>query len=497
MLGHNTWTLALLASLLPAVTSSVVHPSRRQSSLESFIQSESTVALQGVLNNIGANGSSVAGASSGVVVASPSKSNPDYFYTWTRDAALTLAMVVEGFMAGDTSLENVIQQYITAQATVQTISSPSGGLSDGAGLGEPKFNVDLTAFTGDWGRPQRDGPALRASALIAYGNYLVGAGKQSVAKTNIWPIVQNDLNYVAQYWNQTGFDLWEEVDGSSFFTVAAQHRALVEGSAFATTLGQSCDICDSQAPQILCFLQGFWNGTSAISNLPSDNRSGLDANSVLSSIQTFDPNSSCDDTTFQPCSARALSNHKLYVDSFRAIYGVNSGKPTGQAVAVGRYPEDTYQGGNPWYLTTLAAAEQLYDALYQWKKQGSLAITQTSLPFFQDLVPSATLGNYSSSSSTYSSITSAVKTYADGFYSIVQQYTPNNGSLAEQFSRDTGTALSAGDLTWSYAAFLTAAARRSEIVPPSWGASKANKVPSQCQGGSASGTYTTPTLSPW
>jgi glucoamylase len=149
------------------------------------------------------------------------------------------------------------------------------------------------------------------------------------------------------------------------------------------------------------------------------------------------------------------------------------------------------------YLTTLAAAEQLYDALYQWKNQGSLAITQTSLPFFQDLVSSASPGNYSSSSSTFLSITSAVKSYADGFYSIVQQYTPSNGSLAEQFSRETGTPLSAGDLTWSYAAFLSASARRNGVVPRSWGASGANQVPSQCQGGSVSGTYTAPTVSPW
>jgi glucoamylase len=74
MVGHNILTFALL---VPAVTSSVIRPSRRQSSLDSFIQSESTVALQGVLNNIGANGTSDAGASPGVVVASPSKSNPD------------------------------------------------------------------------------------------------------------------------------------------------------------------------------------------------------------------------------------------------------------------------------------------------------------------------------------------------------------------------------------------------------------------------------------
>lgn len=423
-------------------------------------------------------------------------------------------MVVDRFITGDSSLETVIQQYITAQAKLQAVSNPSGGLSDGSGLGEPKFNVNESAFTGAWGRPQRDGPALRATALIKYGNQLLSSGKKSIVKSNIWPVVSNDLNYVAQYWNQTGFDLWEEVQGSSFFTIAAQHRALAEGSTFAKALGESCAGCDSQAPQVLCFLQDFWNGTAVIANLGSSGRSGLDANSVLTSIHTFDPNAPCDDTTFQPCSSRALSNHKLYVDSFRSIYGINSGKKAGSAVAVGRYPEDSYMGGNPWYvtlladieitsdneiryLTTLAAGEQLYDALYQWKKQGSLAITQTSLPFFKDLVSSATVGNYSSTSPTYTSVTNAVKAYADGFVSIVQQYTPSNGSLSEQFSRDNGTPLSARDLTWSYAAFLTASDRKAGSMPKSWGASQANKVPSKCHGGSATGTYVTPTATSW
>ncbi|KAJ5660218.1 Glycoside hydrolase family 13 [Penicillium longicatenatum] len=493
------WTAKFLtfALLAPGALASALHPARRQSSLSSYIKSESSIAFQGVLDNIGADGSKVSGASSGVVVASPSKVNPDYFYTWTRDAALTLKVLVDRFIAGDSSLESTIQQYISAQAKLQTVSNPSGDLSDGSGLGEPKFNVDSTAFTGDWGRPQRDGPALRATALIAYGKHLVSAGKESLVTSNIWPIVQNDLNYVAQYWNQTGFDLWEEIQGSSFFTIAAQHRALVEGSAFAQSLGQSCTGCDSQAPQVLCFLQDFWNGSSVVSNLANDGRSGLDANSLISSIQTFDPEAACDDMTFQPCSARALSNHKLVVDSFRSIYTINSGKSAGEAVAIGRYAEDTYQGGNPWYLATLAAAEQLYDALYQWNKQGSMAVTQTSLPFFQALVSSAATGSYSSSSSTYSSLTSAVKTYADGFVSIVQQYTPSNGSLAEQFTRDSGVPTSAGDLTWSYAAFLTAEDRRAGAVPSSWGASGASQAPSQCSGSSATGSYATPSVGAW
>lgn len=98
------------------------------------------------------------------------------------------------------SLQTEIQNYIIAQAKVQGVSNPSGSLSDGSGLGEPKFEVTLDAFTGDWGRPQRDGPALRAIVLISYGNWLVDNGYSDTAVSAIWPILANDLAYVVQYW---------------------------------------------------------------------------------------------------------------------------------------------------------------------------------------------------------------------------------------------------------------------------------------------------------
>jgi hypothetical protein len=46
-------------------------------SLSNFIASESPIALQGVLNNIGPNGTDASGASPGIVIASPSTSNPN------------------------------------------------------------------------------------------------------------------------------------------------------------------------------------------------------------------------------------------------------------------------------------------------------------------------------------------------------------------------------------------------------------------------------------
>ncbi|WPH04005.1 extracellular glucoamylase protein, protein [Acrodontium crateriforme] len=464
---------------------------RATGSLSSWLASESTVALQGILNNIGASGSKAPGAKSGIVVASPSTSNPNYFYSWTRDSALTFKCLVDQFLAHGTSgLESQIQNYINAQSIVQGISNPSGGMCSG-GLGEPKFNVDETAFTGAWGRPQRDGPALRATALIAYSRYLISKGQTSQVQSIIWPIVENDLSYVTQYWNQTGFDLWEEINSSSFWTTAAQYRALTEGIALASQIGSSCPHCVSQAPQILCFLQSYWNGQYMLANT-GGGRSGKDANSLLTSIHMFDPAATCDSTTFQPCSDKALANHKVITDSFRSIYSINSGIAQGVGVAIGRYPEDSYQGGNAWYLSTFAAAEQLYDAIYQWNKQGSITITSTSLAFFKDVYSSAAVGTYSSSSSTFTTIVDAVMTYADSYMSNAQTYTPSSGALAEQYSRSNGTPLSAVDLTWSYAAFMTAFNARAAAVPASWGASSA-KLPATCSGTSANGPCATAT----
>ncbi|GAB7352423.1 hypothetical protein MBLNU459_g2842t1 [Dothideomycetes sp. NU459] len=486
--------IPLLASVAFAAPAPDRLQQRATGSLTAWLASESSVALQGVLANIGANGADASGADSGIVIASPSKTNPNYFYTWTRDSALTFKCLVDQFLAGNTGLVSEIQNYISAQAYVQTISNPSGDLCTG-GLGEPKFNVDETAFTGAWGRPQRDGPALRATALIAYARYLVANGQSSTVTSIIWPIVQNDLSYVTQYWNQSTYDLWEEVNSSSFFTTASQYRALIEGNALATSIGQTCSNCVSQAPLVLCFLQSYWTGTYALANT-GGGRSGKDANTLLSSIHMFDPSATCDATTWQPCSDKALANHKVVTDSFRSIYTINSGIAEGKGVAVGRYPEDSYQGGNPWYLNTFAAAEQLYDAVYQWNKIGSITITSTSLAFFQDVYSSAAVGTYASSSSTFTAIVSAVSAYADSYMAIAEEYTPTNGSLAEQYSRSTGAPLSAYDLTWSYAAFLTAVNARNGVVPASWGAASA-ALPSTCSSGSATGPCATATNTAW
>jgi glucoamylase len=111
-------------------------------------------------------------------------------------------------------------------------------------------------------------------------------------------------------------------------------------------------------------LQSFWNPTGGyITANTGGGRTGIDANTVtfscalglfhansalkvLTSIHTFDIEAGCDSVTFQPCSDKALSNVKVYVDAFRSVYAINSGISSTAPVATGRYPEDVYYDGN-------------------------------------------------------------------------------------------------------------------------------------------------------
>ena len=96
----------------------------------------------------------------------------------------------------------------------------------------------------------------------------------------------------------------------------------------------------------------------------------------------FYPAAGCDAVTFQPCSDKALANLKAYVDSFRnGVYSINNGVAANAAIAVGRYFEDVYLDGNPWYLTTFAVAEQLYRAVHPWDAlDAGIEVTAISLP---------------------------------------------------------------------------------------------------------------------
>lgn len=153
---------------------------------------------------------------------------------------------------------------------------------------------------------------------------------------------------------------------------------------------------------------------------------------------------------------------------------------------------------NPWYLITLGAAEFLYDAVAAWTKQSQITVDSTSLAFFQEIYPEAQAQTYTSNTtsafpqtydtSAFSQILAATSAYADSFVAVAQQYTPANGSLSEQFNRTLpGNPISAYDLTWSYASFVTMAQRRAGEFPRSW--TTTGTLPATCSASAQAGVY--------
>lgn len=157
---------------------------------------------------------------------------------------------------------------------------------------------------------------------------------------------------------------------------------------------------------------------------------------------------------------------------FASLYSINSNLPSWLGNAIGRYPEDTYNGvgnsqGNPWFLCTNAFAELYYRAIKEWTTAGSVTVDSTSVGFFQKFDSSAASGTtYTVGTSAFTNLVQNVALGADKFLSTVKFHAATNGSLAEEFNRDTGLQTGARDLTWSHASIISASKAKSGIPAP-------------------------------
>ena len=106
----------------------------------------------------------------GFVAAAPSQDNPDYYYHWQRDAGISMHVLQYTADSTQTAEWNQkFQNYVQWVVSFQTEKDPNNQNI----LGEPKFNCDASVYSGGWCRPQNDGPASRAIALIDYAFYLL------------------------------------------------------------------------------------------------------------------------------------------------------------------------------------------------------------------------------------------------------------------------------------------------------------------------------------
>jgi glucoamylase len=467
-------TLALLALARPAPAAD----------LEQWLQTERTVATQKLTANVLGNGA---------VIASPSTDNPNYYYHWVRDGAVAMNVVVSLYAQSPPGPDRQRYEALwTAylEFSLRNQETPNPRSAPGRGLGEPKFNTDGSAFTGDWGRPQDDGPALRALTFTRLANQLLDggdAGQAALVRTKFYDgtlpsnsVIKRDLEYVSHHGQDTCFDLWEEVRGHHFYTRLVQRRALLEGAKLARRLndGGAADWYEAQAGALEPALRAHWDAGKGILNATLDRDGGLgykdsnlDAAVLLAAVHAHSPG----DDFFAPTSDQVLATAARLTATCDGLYPINATKtdPDGGTLgtAIGRYPEDRYGGqagtweGNPWVLCTLALAELEYRAANEWARRGQLAVTDRNKGFFAALDPQRFGGLQpgqvlAAGDPTFQDLLRALRGAGDRQLRRVKYHAFPDGSLSEQMNRHTGFMQSAGDLTWNYAAVLTALAER-------------------------------------
>lgn len=450
----RTWNLFLILIFI-----SLANIVEAQDSLGTWIQFQSLVSKERMLRNI-----SPADAVPGIVIASPSRQSPDYRYHWTRDSSLVMDQVVWLFRDAPDNIKSTYLKYLTDFISLANIQQQTPSAE---GLGEPRYLVNGIADTTPWARPQYDGPALRAQTLIHFLNIFKGENTIRLQAINV---LRTDLQFVLLNWKSPCFDLWEELKGLHFYTQSVQYAALNAGAEFFKNEGDLLfsEQLTRESTELKIELEKYWDESrgyiGASRNLevrpssPHYKEANLDVSVILGALHGQGSNgilSFNDD--------RLLATAHAIEMAFGSAYRINQDSSSSSgAVAIGRFTDDVYYGGNPWYITTAAFAELYYRIAETIKLEGGIVVTKNNLGFLKAVLPSLDAQNLKSGEKILSSsvlgqqLLSGLSNKGDAFLAIVRKYAGSQGELAEQFDRDAGVPVSAYDLTWSYASFLSA-----------------------------------------
>jgi glucoamylase len=403
----------------------------------------------------------------GSVVASPVLGaydpEPDYFFHWYRDSAVVVDALrllfedasvecaalshfadfvqfslslqgldgrsLSGQGAGSASWRNAIapdyRQYVRTDEDLAAVHGE-------AVAGETRVNPDGTLDLSRWPRPQNDGPSMRAITLLRWRQ---SAHLDPDLNRLVDSLLRADLEFTRRHWREACFDIWEEEKGLHYYTLRVAAAAFEGGAGWFDLQGESAAAlaCRADAAQILRLLDGYWREDLQFyrsrmleANAPSVKE--LDIAVIFAALHAA--GSGQTHSVRDPRMHATLAKLEALFD---AEYAINRDRE-GRAPAMGRYAGDVYYSGGAYYFSTLAAAEFCYRAALESQAVGS--------PARKSLVERG-----------------------DGFLETVRRFTPPSGDLSEQFDQRTGVQRSAQQLAWSYAAFISCAAARRQIIP--------------------------------
>lgn len=435
----------------------------------------------------------------GSVLASPVVAHydpdPDYFFHWFRDAAVvidSLRVALAGgyvepgvvdrlreFAEFSLALRSLDGRAFAREAGVRARVQPAflPFLRPGAEMeaiagvrvaGDVRVNADGTLDFLRWGRPQSDGPALECIVLLRWWRELPDSA--SSVRALLAELIDSNLAFTLACIDEPCFDIWEEHNGHHYHTQLLQLEALRLGGAWLEERGdpQRAHAATAAAARIAPRLEALWSARQgfyrarapAASPAPAasgtggrqSDHEGLDTAVILAVLHA-----GRSDGTHSVLDPRVQATLTALEELFEHAYAINRALPPGRAAAMGRYPDDRYYSGGAYFFSTLAAAEFYFRLASALRSGAALAATEENQRFRQRLheATGAVAGEPPAA---------LALRRGEAFLRTVQAFTPPGGELAEQFDRTTGAPASARQLTWSYAAFITAVASRAQAA---------------------------------
>lgn len=403
----------------------------------------------------------------GCVIASPSyKTYPgnlvpvseDYVYNWTRDAALTVAEIQFSSPA-----------LLPLQAATQTLTdyvqfAHACQAANAADVGHGKYTVNA-GYPG-WSS-QSDGPALRVLTILqGYG--LLDTPTRAIAQQVIAADVPCLLGPspiappgdTTPWYQTTTFNHWEDTEAKSLFARAVQLRCFDQLTSNAHQIPVAGEVA-SAISWLQQEIPAHWDSTHNwyVSLLPPVTRHS-DQPPTVAYDPAIDAIMACIyGDGIPPDDPKLLSTAAAIRDHWTtgaAAYPINAADPTGLGPLIGRYADDGYDGddtgiasGHPWAVCTCNFA-QLYYLLAREIAAGTPVPTDPLAGGFF-----AQIGVTNPAGSSPTEVIDALRTAGDSMLNAVI-YHSDHLSLSEQFDQSTGFEKSVVDLTWSYAAFLSA-----------------------------------------
>jgi len=430
----------------------------------------------------------------GSILASPAMAaydpKPDYFFHWLRDSAIVadaLRQAIEDGTLESSAIEHLVD-FVDFSLKLCQLDGPTflrqggypeaiepsfrehvrsreeiGEIAGDRVLGEGRYNADGSLDVLRWGRPQNDGPALRALAVMHFFTldaFRVRAGEPAMT------LLRYDLDYTLSHWRARCCDLWEEAIGFHYHTRLVQQAALETGADFLTAEGDAdrARACAAAASDLLTELDrhfdaqdGFYRGRLAETGPSAPPVRRLDIAVVLAAIHAGRRAG-----THSVVDPKMLATLFALERLFDEKYSINRARPADCAPALGRYASDSYFSGGAYYFSTLGAA-QFYFLLARAAAEGAeVLVTKESRAPLAELLqtPAASLTQGALVGGLRETLAEAALDRGDMYLATVRRFTPASRELSEQFSQHDGAPDSADNLTWSYASFVTALAAR-------------------------------------